>query len=675
MSTLSDHPAIPVRSYKALTRKAGMDDWIKRSMMLVIGLYLLVTLAAPLYVMLARSFNSYQFALADYAVQVGDGSGNWQEPETLAARNAVLGVFTADDLATSGSGRLSPAELFPDFSFRGPEHYRIRGLTPQTRFLIGTTPHQGEAWQEMDSNQFRRVMLMPSTATGLENYRTYFSSPALFQSIRNSVVIALISTILTVALAFGFAYALTRSQMRFKGFFRLVAVMPILVPSLLPGIGLIYLFGNQGILKDLLLGVSIYGPLGIVLGSVFFTFPHALMIISTALAVSDARLYEAADVLRASKWRTFWTVTVPGARYGLISAAFVVFNLVITDFGLPKVIGGQFNVLAVDVYKQVIGQQNFEIGAVVSVMLLVPAIVAFLVDRAIQRRQIALLSARAVPLVPKKKRLPDNLSLVYCSLIALFIVGLMVVCQLAAVVRFWPYDMTLSLRNFDFSRMDGGGWTAYANSIRLALLTAIVGTVIVFTGAYAVEKADGFPTGRMVFQFFAMLPMAVPGMVLGLAYIFFFNNPANPLHGIYGTMTILVICTVTHFYSVAHLTALTALKQMDSEFEAVSASLKQPFYKLFVRVTVPVCLPAILDISLYLFVNAMTTVSAVVFLYSAHTALASVAVLNMDDAGDIAPAAAMGMMIFYTNVAARLIYFAISRVLLKRTQSWRMREA
>ena len=115
-----------------------------------------------------------------------------------------------------------------------------------------------------------------------------------------------------------------------------------------------------------------------------------------------------------------------------------------------------------------------------------------------------------------------------------------------------------------------------------------------------------------------------------------------------------MISTITHFYTVAHLTAVTALKQMDPEFEAVSASLKQPFYRTFWRVTVPVCLVPILDISIYLFVNAMTTVSAVVFLYGPDTTLASVAVLNMDDAGDIAPAAAMGMMIFYTNVAARL---------------------
>lgn len=672
MSAVSDYSAAPLMpAGKAIRQKVSSDDWIKRGMMLIIGAYLLITLAAPLYVMLSKSFASYQFQLENYEVQVGDGKGNWAPAQSLSQLNAGLKTISEDELATSNSGRLSPVVLFPEFSFRGPEHYRIRGLTDNSRFLIGSAPYQGQEWQEVDSNNFRRVMLMPHQTTGLDNYRTYFSSPALFQSIRNSLVIALVSMVLTVSLAFGFAYALNRSKMRFKGFFKLVAVMPILVPSLLPGIALIYLFGNQGILKELLFGLPIYGPLGIVLGSVFFTFPHALMIISTALAVSDARHYEAADSLRASKWRTFWTVTVPGARYGLISAAFVVFNLVITDFGLPKVIGGQYNVLAVDIYKQVIGQQNFEIGAVVSVMLLFPAVIAFAVDRVIQRKQVALLSARAVPFAPKKKPLFDNLCLLYCALIAVFITGLLLVCQLAAIVKFWPYDLSLSLRNFEFGRMDGGGWSSYYNSIQLAFLTAIIGTVVVFVGAYAVEKTEGFAKGRALFQFLAMLPMAVPGMVLGLAYIFFFNNPANPLSTIYGTMIILVICTVTHFYTVSHLTALTALKQMDPEFESVSASLKQPFYKLFARVTVPVCLPAILDISIYLFVNAMTTVSAVVFLYSAHTTLASVAVLNMDDAGDVAPAAAMGMMIFYTNVAARLVHYGLSQMLLRKTQKWR----
>lgn len=652
----------------------GRDDFVMRGFMVVIALYLLIALALPLYAMLSKSFSTYSFDLEAYEFQVSDEAGNFNTPPVSAASlNETLQAVPPDALATSGDGRLPATSFFPDFSFRSPVLYRIRGSDADAVFLIGSERFTGTQWQEVDSNTFRRVMLRPSRAQGLQNYVTYFSTPSLFQSIENSLFIAALSTVITVSLAFGFAYALSRSCMRFKGFFRLIALAPILVPSLLPGIALVYLFGNQGMIKGLLLGESIYGPIGIVIGSVFFTFPHAMLIITTALAISDARLYEAAESLKASRWKIFWTVTLPGARYGLISAAFVVFNLVITDFGLPKVIGGQYNMLAVDIYKQVIGQQNFEMGAVVSVVLLIPALVAFAVDRQVQKKQVALLSARSVPYQPRPNSRNDWLAFGYCGLVAVFIVGLLAVCQFAALIKFWPYDLSLSLNNYAFDLMDGGGWASYYNSIQMALLTAVIGTLVVFTGGYMVEKTKGFNSGRGLFQLLAMLPMAIPGMVLGLAYIFFFNNPQNPLNFFYGTMAILVICTVTHFYTVSHLTAVTALKQMDREFESVAASLKQPFTRLFRVVTVPVCLPTILDISIYLFVNAMTTVSAVVFLYSPTTTLASVAVLNMDDAGDIAPAAAMGMMIFYTNAGARILHLIVSKGVLKRTQAWRFR--
>ncbi|SLN44243.1 putative 2-aminoethylphosphonate ABC transporter permease subunit [Ruegeria meonggei] len=654
--------------------KLSRDDILMRGSMIVIALYLVATLVLPLYTMLSKSFSTYRMELSQYEFQVSDEAGQFDGVILPADElNAQTNAFSDTDLATGSDGRLSVTELFPDFSFRSPVMYQIRNTSDTGRFLVGSTLQDGTDWVTLDSNAFRRVQLRPVQSRGLDNFVNYFSTPALFNSIKNSLWISVLSTIVTVTLAFWFAYALNRSCMRFKGVFRLIAMAPILVPSLLPGIALVYLFGNQGMLKEMLFGASIYGPIGIVIGSVFFTFPHAFLIISTALAISDARLYEAAVSLRSTPWRTFWTVTIPGARYGLISAAFVVFNLVITDFGLPKVIGGQFNVLAVDIYKQVIGQQNFEMGAVVSVVLVIPAILAFVIDRMVQSKQVALLSARSVPYQPTPNRKADRIFLAYCCLIGLFIIGLLAVCQFAALIKFWPYDLSLSLKNYDFNKMDGGGWSSYINSIKLALLTALIGTSVVFFGAYLVEKSNGFRTGRSIFQMFAMLPMAIPGMVLGLSYIFFFNSPSNPLNGIYGTMAILVICTVTHFYTVSHLTAVTALKQMDREFESVSASLKQPTMKLFARVTVPVCLPAVLDISIYLFVNAMTTVSAVVFLYSPKTTLASIAVLNMDDAGDIAPAAAMGMMIFYTNAAARIIHLIASKGVLGRTQAWRNR--
>ena len=666
--------AVSLPAGATVRARLGTDDWLMRGFIIVVAVYLLVALAFPLYAMLSKAFSTYQFDLSRYELQVSDEEGNFDGAIlSAAALNESQGVFSPEDLATGSGGRLSLVGLFPDFSFRSPVQYRIRGTDGSAAFLIASEPFAGTEWQQVDSNTFRKVVVRPAASTGASNFIRYFSTPQLVGSIQNSLLIATVSTVITVALAFGFAYSLTRSCMRFKGLFRLIAMAPILVPSLLPGIALVYLFGNQGMLKAVMMGESIYGPYGIIIGSVFFTFPHALLIITTALAISDARLYEAAASLKASRWRTFWTVTVPGARYGLISATFVVFNLVITDFGLPKVIGGQFNVLAVDIYKQVIGQQNFEMGAVVSVVLLIPAMLAFAIDRIVQRRQVALLSARSVVYEPVPNAGFDWLCFSFCILVAAFIIGILGVCQYAALIKFWPYDLSLGLNNYDFDRMDGGGWAAYANSIKMALLTAFFGTIVVFVGAYMVEKTKGFRTGRTAFQFLAMMPMAIPGMVLGLAYIFFFNEPTNPLNFIYGTMAILVLSTVTHFYTVSHLTAVTALKQMDNEFESVAASLKQPFYKLFARVSVPVCLPAILDISIYLFVNAMTTVSAVVFLYSTGTALASVAVLNMDDAGDIAPAAAMGMMIFYTNVAARIVHAALSKGVLRRTQAWRYR--
>lgn len=657
---------------KRLRQETSRDDRLKLGLMAVIGLYLIVALGAPLFIMLSKSLSTYRFDLTAFEFQVSDETrANWGPVVTADALNQKLGVVTEDELASNSDGRLAATKFFPDFSFRSPVQYRIRGTTADAAFLAGSTLEKGTEWREYDSGTFRRVVLRPASSLGLENFKTYFSTPALARSIYNSVLMAAISTVVTISVAFALAYGLTRSCMPLKGLFRGILTIPILVPSLLPGIALVYLFGNQGVFKDWLMGYSIYGPIGIVIGSVFFTLPHAFLIILTALSIADARHYEAATSLKASKWRTFTTVTVPGARYGIVSAAFVVFTLVITDFGLPKVIGGQYSMLAVDIYKQVIGQQNFEMGAVVSVILLVPAILAFAVDRRMQKRQVALLSARAVPYAPKPNASVDRICFGFACLVSLFILGMIAMCQIAALVKFWPYDLTLTTKNFAFDLMDGGGWAAYGNSIKLALLTAFFGSLVVFAGAYMVEKTDGFRFGRSLFHFLAMMPMAVPGMVLGLAYIFFFNNPANPLNTLYGTMAILVICTVTHFYTVAHLTALTALKQMDPEFESVASSLKQPFHRLFFRVTVPVCLPAILNIAIYLFVNAMTTVSAVVFLYSTDTKLASVAVLNMDDAGDIAPAAAMGMMIFYTNVAAKLVHALIARGLLARTQAWR----
>ena len=242
-----------------------------------------------------------------------------------------------------------------------------------------------------------------------------------------------------------------------------------------------------------------------------------------------------------------------------------------------------------------------------------------------------------------------------------------------SLIKYWPYNLSLTLDNYDFAKFDANGWDSYWNSVRMALGAAVFGTVLMFTGAWLNEKTRGFGMMRGVVQLLAFLPMAVPGLVLGLGYIFFFNAPNNPLNFLYATMGILVLNTVAHFYTVGHLTATTALKQIDPEFEAVSASLKVPIWKTFVRVTAPICLPAILDIAIYLFVNAMTTVSSVIFLYAPDTKLASVAAVNIEEAGTTAAAAALCVVIVLTSAAVKAAHLIADRFLFARLQVWRRR--
>lgn len=508
---------------------------------------------------------------------------------------------------------------------------------------------------------------------GLANFVSYATTPTLLSSLTNSLLVASVTTAIVLPLAFLYAYALRRSCIPGRGLFYAAAMVPVFAPSLLSGLALIYIFGNQGLLKSWMMGASLYGPVGIIAAEALYSFPHAVLILVTALGLSDGRLREAAEAMGTTRWRIFHTITLPGARYGVISAAFVVFTLVITDFGIPKVIGGQFSVLATDAYRQVVGQQNFPMGAVVGIILLVPAVLAFFVDRAVQRRQSAMLSARAVPYAPRPDKRRDLALLGFVSLTALAIVGPYGIAIWGSFVKYWPYNLSLTLNNYDFAAVDPEGWSTYGNSLLLASLTAVIGTALIFTGAYLIEKLKLFPRLRAFAQFLAMLPMAVPGLVLGLGYVFFFNAGWNPLNALYGTLTILVINTIAHFYTVGHITALTSLKQIDSEFESVSASLKVPFWSTFRRVTAPICLPAILDIAVYVFVNALTTVSAVIFLYGADTKLASIAIVHMDEAGAIASAAGMASVIMLTAIAVKLAHVGLDRLVFGRLQRWRQR--
>jgi len=520
---------------------------------------------------------------------------------------------------------------------------------------------------------WRSLQNVDGAFIGLANYATFFSHPAAFDVIWNTLFVAVVCTVITLGFALLFALALAHSCMPFKTMFRSVALLPLLTPSLLSAMALTQLFGSQGYLNSLMMGQTIYGPIGIIIAMSIAHFPHVFIILSAAIALSDARLFEAARALRAKPLRIFFTVTLPSMKYGLVSAGIASFTLCVTDFGIPKVIGGQYSMLATEIYKQVVGQQNFQIGAVISILMLIPAAFAFIIDRRVRRRQAATLTSRAVPFVPSPNALRDRIALALCLAVTLVMLAMIFAPGYASFIKFWPYNLELTLRNYEFHRFAGGGWESYFNSLKLALLTATIGTTVIFVGAYLSEKSPAPAWLRGAYHMLGVFPLAIPGLVLGLSYVFFLNDPANPLEILYGTMSVLVISTIIHYFTVSHLTAVTALRQLDNEFELVSDSLKVSRLRTFFVVTLPLCVPAILDIWIYLFLSGMTTVSAAVFLYSHQTALASIAVINMDDAGEYAAAAAMAMVIVATCIAARCLHLLATRGLARRAQAWKAR--
>jgi iron(III) transport system permease protein len=514
---------------------------------------------------------------------------------------------------------------------------------------------------------------------GLANYVDYFASTTTSTSLTNSLYISIMSTIFTVVLAFLYAYGLSRMTIPGRRILRIIAMLPIFIPSLVQALALIYVFGNNGAFTRFTgINIHLYGSTGIIISEAFYAFPHAFIIIAASLALADARLYEAAESLRTNGSRMFVTITLSSVKYGLMSACFVVFTLAITDFGAPKVVGGNFDVLATDIYNKVVGQQNFEMGATISTLLLIPAIIAFVLDRIVQRRQVASVSVGITPMTPRPHQsMVQWGTYALMLLIAGFILSIYAVIIVGAFTRYWPYDLSPTVRNFTFyvagTHHRGGAFVVLWTSIKMAFWTALAGTIIVFFSAYLIEKTRGLSTTRSVMYLLSITPLAIPGMVLGLSYIFTFNNPASPLNFLYGTLAILVISSVVHYYSVPFLTAMTALKQLDPEFEAIGESLNAPFYRTFWRVTVPVTLPAIISIASYFFLNAMVTLSAVVFLFVPGNELASLSVMLLDDAGETAQAMAMSLLIIVVGFLVRGLFYLLTRGVERRTQAWTRR--
>jgi iron(III) transport system permease protein len=498
---------------------------------------------------------------------------------------------------------------------------------------------------------------------GLANYTRVLGSAGFWRATWHSLLMGGTTTVLSVFLGFIIAHGLHRCAFPGKWLVRGVIVLPLLAPSLVQALGLIFLLGRNGVVSRAIgIEIEIYGFWGLLIANTLYALPQAVMIIGAALVLLDARIYEAAEVMGASPSRQFRDLTLPAARFGILNAAFVCFTITITDFGNAAVIGGDYSVLATEIYSQVVGQRNFNMGAVVGIMLLLPTVISYAIERQAMKRQQTGQATGEVRYRPNFAPLRDSvmagLSLLICSGIVA-VIGIVVY---ASFVTLWPYNMALSPKHYDITL--AGGYSSLRMTIVISVMAATGGTLAVFLlglGLRRLPRAVAQPI-----QVLAAMPAAVPGMVLGLAYILTFNSTATPLYLLYGTAVLIAIVNFYHYHTQGFLTLMTGFRQLPPALEEAAGSLGAGLGRTAVDIVAPFIAPMLVSVFFFLFMRSMVTLSAVVFLTTPDLSVAAVTIMRLDDAGLTSQAAAFSTCVMAVVCVALLSMKATLALMARR---------
>lgn len=489
-----------------------------------------------------------------------------------------------------------------------------------------------------------------------------FTSAQFFPMLKNSLITTVMATVISVALSFFLAFALNRSRVRLKSVFVVLFTVPMLIPSISHGMGLVLLFGDNGILTNLLgLNISLYGYTGIVIGSVLYSFPVSFLMFHDSFQYEDFTIYEAADVLGLSKYHQFITITLPSMRRTIVSAVLAVFTMVFTDYGVPLMTGGTAMTLPVYMYREVIGMMNFSGGAVVGVILLLPAVAAFLMDLR-NSSNAASSSTVTKPYFISFNKGRDILVYIAFALVlfALCLPVFTFICL--SFVKQYPIDMTFSLVQIKKLLSNNLG-IYFINSLAVALLTALVGTCLSYFSAFATARGDKGISVKLT-HFISMLSLAIPGVVLGLAFVLSFNKLS-----IYSTIFILVLVNIVHFFSSPYLLAYNSLSKFNPNLEDVAQSLGISKMRMLFDVYIPCTTSTIIEMYSYYFVNAMITISAVSFLVNFRTTPLSLLIPQLESQSFIEGTALVSLLILMVNLCEKGIAFFVKRGLQRREQA------
>lgn len=491
------------------------------------------------------------------------------------------------------------------------------------------------------------------------DFSKIFANPLVPKSIANSIQVSLCATGVSVALALLLAWCMNRTKVRGKWLFQSLLLLPMLIPSISHGMGLVILFGANGKLTNLLgLSGGIYGFWGILLGSVMYSFPVAYLMLADVLKYEDATPYEAAAVLGLSRWHTFTAITLPFLRKPLVNVIFATFTMIVTDYGVPLMIGGAYKTLPVIMYEEVIGRLDFAQGSVFGLLLLLPAVAAFVIDMLCRSRTGSGYASRPFELKPAFGR--DCAAFAVLGAVSLAVVyPLFSFVQLTFASRY-PKDMSFTWHNIS-STLNKGALDYLENSVQIALVVALLGTAAAFLCAYLTVRLP--MRGARFLYLMSITSLAVPGIVLGLAYVMFFKGSF-----IYGTMSILILVNTIHFFSSPYLMMYNSLGKLNPNLEAVGATLGVGRLRLIKDVILPQTKATLLEMFAYFFVNSMMTISAVAFLANAKTKPVSL-MINQFEAQTLLEAAAfVSLLILLVNLALKGLIFAVKNLLQGRNR-------
>lgn len=448
-------------------------------------------------------------------------------------------------------------------------------------------------------------------------YGEIFAKPGFGKALTNSIVVSSLSGVLTTILAFILAYAVnyTNIHKRIKKSIAALAVLPMFLPTITYGFAIIYSFGKQGLIT-MLLGkqpFEIYGYSGLLIGYVIYTLPISFMLINNTMGYIDKKFMIVSRAMGDNRFRSFMT-TVITPLLGTFAASFIQsFFLSFTDYGIPTSVGGNMDLIANMLYNEMLGSlPNFHTGSAVAVMMLLPSIISILLLTFLERYNIrySKISTIEIP----KNRARDS---VFTGLSLLILVTVLLILAVIFIVPFaksWPYALTPTLDHIKVALGDESLIGVYQNSLLAAILTAALGTLVVY-GATLISARSRFSHSLgKILDSVALVTNTIPGMVLGVAFLLAFKGTQ-----IQNTFFIIIICNIVHFFSSPYLMMKNSLEKLNASWESTAKLMGDSWFKTVVRIITPNTFTTLLEVFNYYFINAMVTVSAVIFIAGART--------------------------------------------------------